>query len=288
MIILQIRSNNSITPLKMHWIVETQRYPPEYTSFRCLPVTYSTAIPFAYCQTLVMDQRNDIPTMLSKHKFHTAHVCTANKPSELPTTIFSTHSNHFFSKTLTTLGLDRNSIGDERAKHLGDALKTNHVSPQLSSLFHSRLSHPSQTLTTLNLYGNSIDDEGAKHLSDALRTNQVSRQLSSLFYSRLSHPSQTLTTLNLEDNSIGDEGAKHLGDALKTNHVSPQLSSLFDSRLSHLSQTLTTLNLYGNSIGDEGAKQLGECIYRTNQSKSTNLPSFSSISSTSTFITLFT
>jgi hypothetical protein len=64
--------------------------------------------------------------------------------------------------------LERNSIGENGAVALSEALKTN------------------WTLTTLNLWGNSIEDNRAKAPSKALKT------------------SSTLTTLKLKSNSIGD------------------------------------------------------------------------------------
>ena len=44
-------------------------------------------------------------------------------------------------KTLTTLHLRDNNIRAEGAKHLGDALKINHVNRQHSPLFYSPYSH---------------------------------------------------------------------------------------------------------------------------------------------------
>ncbi len=86
-------------------------------------------------------------------------------------------------KGKTNLNLTGQKIGDEEAKQLAKALKTN------------------STLTTLILKNNKIGDDGAKALATALKTNK------------------TLTTLNLSDNRIDDEGAKALAEALKTNRT---------------------------------------------------------------------
>ncbi|KAG9060730.1 hypothetical protein KI688_008941 [Linnemannia hyalina] len=59
------------------------------------------------------------------------------------------------NSSLTTLNLERNSIGDNGAQALSEALKTN------------------STLTTLNLLRNSIGDNGAQALSEALKTNST-------------------------------------------------------------------------------------------------------------------
>ena len=76
---------------------------------------------------------------------------------------------------MTTLYLNRNSIGDDGAKAIAEALKVNPV------------------LTTLLLWSNNIGDDGAKAIAEALKVNPV------------------LTNLELGDNSIGDIGAKAIG-----------------------------------------------------------------------------
>ena len=83
--------------------------------------------------------------------------------------------------SLTSLDLFRNGIGDDGAKALATALKTN------------------TWLTSLELGFNSIGADGATALAAALKTNTW------------------LTSLELESNRIGDEGANALAAALKTN-----------------------------------------------------------------------
>ena len=77
--------------------------------------------------------------------------------------------------------LASNNIGDEGAKAIADALKSN------------------TSLTTIDLRGNNIGDEGAKAIAEALKGNT------------------SLTSINLSNNNIGDEGAKAIADALKFN-----------------------------------------------------------------------
>ena len=136
-----------------------------------------------------MDKRKHIPNQLSIHWFRTGHVCTPNKPSELPTKIFYIHSRRSFFQTLTTLVLRYNNIQAAAAKHLADALRSNGVIYSHSPFFHYRLLRSSQTLTTLYLCNNSISTAGAKHLADVLATNQVSRCLypSSILYFLIHH-----------------------------------------------------------------------------------------------------
>merc|ERR1711991_1826 len=89
-------------------------------------------------------------------------------------------------RSLTTLNLEDNPIGDEGMRHLSEALQ---AQPQAF-----------QSLTTLNLRSNQIGDEGMRHLSEALQAQPQAFQ--------------SLTTLNLQDNPIGAEGMRHLSEAL--------------------------------------------------------------------------
>jgi Ran GTPase-activating protein (RanGAP) involved in mRNA processing and transport len=72
------------------------------------------------------------------------------------------------NKTLMTLNVARNSIGDTGASDLADALKMN------------------KTLTELDVGFNDIGDAGASALAEALKVNT------------------TLMTLNVAGNSLGD------------------------------------------------------------------------------------
>jgi Ran GTPase-activating protein (RanGAP) involved in mRNA processing and transport len=91
---------------------------------------------------------------------------------------------------LTSLNLWHNSIGDEGAEAIGDALRVNGV------------------LTSLDLYDNRFGVEGGKAIAAALRVNSV------------------LTLLNLRFNQIGDEGAKAIADALRVNGALTEVCSL--------------------------------------------------------------
>ena len=81
---------------------------------------------------------------------------------------------NFFTQTLTVLNLESNRIGNDGAKHLADALRTNAVNFILS-LHLSRL-YPhfsTQTIVALNLRLNKITAEGVRHLAETLRNNMV-------------------------------------------------------------------------------------------------------------------
>jgi len=86
------------------------------------------------------------------------------------------------NSALRTFDLERNSVGDNGALALSEALKTN------------------STPTTLNLMRNWIGDNGAQGLSEALKMTN-----------------STLTTLNLRHNLMEDHGAQALSEVLKTN-----------------------------------------------------------------------
>ena len=79
------------------------------------------------------------------------------------------------------LNLDRNKIGAEGAKSLGEILKEN------------------ERLEILGLGWNDIGAEGVKSLCDGLKENE------------------SLEELHLHHNKIGGEGAKYLGELLKEN-----------------------------------------------------------------------
>jgi Ran GTPase-activating protein (RanGAP) involved in mRNA processing and transport len=110
------------------------------------------------------------------------------------------------NKALQILYLDDTNIGDDGAKALADALKTN------------------KALQTLYLIANNMSDDGAVAMAEALKTNKA------------------LQKLDLDRNNIGDDGAKALADALKTN------------------KALQILHLCENNIGDDGAKALAESL----------------------------
>jgi Ran GTPase-activating protein (RanGAP) involved in mRNA processing and transport len=92
-----------------------------------------------------------------------------------------------FMAVLTKLVLYTNSIEDEGAKAIAEALKVNPV------------------VSELELGDNEIGDEGAKAIAEALKVNAV------------------LTVLGLTGNEIGYEGAKAIAEALKVNAVLTKL-----------------------------------------------------------------
>ncbi|KAG0311256.1 hypothetical protein BGZ99_010308, partial [Dissophora globulifera] len=90
------------------------------------------------------------------------------------------------NSTLTILDLIANSIEDNGAQALSEALKIN------------------SNLTMLSLNANSIGDNGHQALSKALKINS------------------TLTYLDLDTNSIGDNGAQALEQALIVEERKPE------------------------------------------------------------------
>ncbi|MCD6035114.1 MAG: family protein 3-like [Rickettsiales bacterium] len=166
------------------------------------------------------------------------------------------------NKTLTTLYLDWNKIGNTGAEALAEALKTNKTLTALDLSCNDignmgagailEALRTNKTLTTLHLGWNEIDKTGAEAILEALRTNK------------------TLTTLHLGGNYLGDEGAKAIAEALITNKT---LTTLYlgNSKLGVkgakaiaealiTNKTLTTLYLGENNIGVEGAKAIAEAL----------------------------
>jgi Ran GTPase-activating protein (RanGAP) involved in mRNA processing and transport len=95
------------------------------------------------------------------------------------------------NSTLQTINLGVNSIGDEGAKAVAEALKVN------------------STLQTIFLDNNGIGAEGAKAVAESIKVNS------------------TLQTIDLGYNYIEDEGAKAVAEAIKVNSMLETLGLLF-------------------------------------------------------------
>jgi hypothetical protein len=136
---------------------------------------------------------------------------------------------------VTTISLIYNTIGDEGAKAIAEALKSGVA-----------------VVTDLYLGLNRIGDIGAKAILEALKVNAV------------------VTTLFLSENNIGYEGAIAIAEALKVNAVLTELS-LWDNNIGvdgaiaiaealKVNAVVTDLHLDGNHIGDNGAKAIAEAL----------------------------
>jgi len=77
----------------------------------------------------------------------------------------------FSSKTLNSLGLYNNNIGQAGARYLAEALRQNKVTQE--SAFTFIFIYLLQTLSTFVIFQNEIGDEGIEHLADALHHNNV-------------------------------------------------------------------------------------------------------------------
>jgi hypothetical protein len=168
-----------------------------------------------------------------------------------------------FMALVTTLSLWDNSIGDEGAKAIAEALKVNEVVTTLDlrggnnigdegAIAIAEALKVNAVVTTLSLGSNNIGDEGAIAIAEALKANAV------------------VTILSLGGNSIGDEGAIAIAEALKVNVVVTTLdlawNKIGDDGAVAIAESLkvmaavTTLFLGGNKIGDEGAKVIAESL----------------------------
>ncbi|CAF3925832.1 unnamed protein product [Rotaria magnacalcarata] len=138
------------------------------------------------------------------------------------------------NKMITTLDLQHNLIGPKGAQHLAKVLQEN------------------MTLTTINLENNRIGDQGAEYFANALRLNKRlaslnlrTNQIRSQGIQHLSmalEQNQTLTVLSLASNRITAKGAQHFANALQINN------------------TLTTLDLQSNEIGPIGGQYLANAL----------------------------
>jgi len=173
------------------------------------------------------------------------------------------------NRTMTTLEIEDDNIGDEGAKAFAEALKTNNI------------------LMTLNLAGNKIGVEGAKAFAEALKNNNKLMTLN-LGNNTIGDEGATalvntkLTELYLYNNHISLEGAIALAEALEENKFLRTLNISGNNQMGFSlnvgikafakaltkNTTLTELNLSDNEINDEGGKALAEAL-KTNKTLTT-------------------
>ena len=73
------------------------------------------------------------------------------------------------------MNFSRNQIGNEGARHLSIALRSNRVRKKILLIQPQTVAFDVlQTLTTLDLSRNQIGIEGVQHLSNAVESNEVS------------------------------------------------------------------------------------------------------------------
>ncbi|KOO32853.1 hypothetical protein Ctob_010456 [Chrysochromulina tobinii] len=199
-------------------------------------------------------------------------------------------SDLIFMAVLTTLCLGSNSIGDEGAKAIAEALKVNTVMTELNLSWNligvdgakaiAEALKVNTAVTTLYLNHNSFGDEGAIAIAEALKVNEVLTTLDlyrhdigpegAIAIAEALKVNAVVTNLNLRSNSIGVEGAKAIAEALKVNAVLTELS-LWNNNIGpegaiaiaealKVNAVVTTLSLWKNSIGDEGAIAIAEAL----------------------------
>jgi len=145
---------------------------------------------------------------------------------------------------LTSVNLEANSIGDDGAKAIAEALKVNAVVVLKNcNLLKNRFDVKSATMLAkiatekgIMLSGMTRDQRLANFSGQNLQPADAILIASDLKFMAV------VTTVDLRFNSIGDDGAKAIAEALKVNAV------------------LITLNLYSNNIGDEGAIAIAEAL----------------------------
>ncbi|CAK0901709.1 unnamed protein product [Prorocentrum cordatum] len=156
---------------------------------------------------------------------------------------------------LELLRLDDNSLGDDNAKALAEALKAN------------------TALQRIKLSKNHIGDEGAKALAEALKANTALQRIALKANTALKEielSANHIGAIELGVNHIGDEGAKALAEALKanptlqridlcSNHIGAEGAKALAEALK-ANTALQRIELSLNDIGDEGAKALAEVL----------------------------
>mmetsp|Transcript_18795 Transcript_18795/g.38258 ORF Transcript_18795/g.38258 Transcript_18795/m.38258 type:complete len:267 (+) Transcript_18795:89-889(+) len=140
---------------------------------------------------------------------------------------------------LSLLSLNANAIGDEGAVALGDALRENAV------------------LTNISLAGNAIGDRGAAAIAAGLKASSDTRE-------RMTR----LTELDLYHNRIGDEGAVAIAEALGGNKVLTLLDvrhnaigaagGMAMAKALKVNVQLAELHIAANKIGRAGEEELKE------------------------------
>uniref|UniRef100_A0A8C6J2S6 NACHT domain-containing protein n=1 Tax=Melopsittacus undulatus TaxID=13146 RepID=A0A8C6J2S6_MELUD len=143
----------------------------------------------------------------------------------------------FLALLLSPCSLQHNTIKEEGATFLAEALLTNH------------------RLMTLQLQKNAIGAHGARRIAEALKQNC------------------SLKELILSSNSVGDDGSVALAEALKVNHslqsLDLQSNSISSAGVTALTAALCSnkglinLNLRENSISKEGGPAIAHAL-RTN------------------------
>ncbi|CAF3710116.1 unnamed protein product [Rotaria socialis] len=181
------------------------------------------------------------------------------------------------NKSLTTLQLDGNDIGDKRVYPIANRLQNNKTLRKLSLRYNEichkgafRLAAVLRNNTTLinpDLFGNHIEDKGMKYFAGALKNNMTLIKFD-LGYNAIRDEGayrlffvQTLKTLNLKGNQISKIGSLHLAFGFHDNTTLMKLNlrKNMDAYLTvigeiiqlRIDKAITDLNLSTENIGGE-------------------------------------
>ncbi|KUF98514.1 Asparagine synthetase [Phytophthora nicotianae] len=175
------------------------------------------------------------------------------------------------NKSLTTVSLSRNQIGDEGVEKLSKGLRENSQSGvkelNVTVVGISGL-RENKTLQTLRINNNKCLDEGAVLLADVLEANNTTLTYLDMGNNGLTSvgmtpllKAQSLTQLHLFNNKLGEQLSELLPTLLANsvietfgigaNQLHEALSvTMFDALHSHPS--LKTLEMGGNTLGKDG------------------------------------
>lgn len=169
----------------------------------------------------------------------------------------SPHAPYFSNSSLTSLELACNSIRDDGAKALFNAIRTN------------------PSLVDLNLEWNEISDDSLRHSLTSLIQSNCVRSILLLSNDQLGsdtaksiassmHGNTSLQALSLSG-KFGDGGCKSIASALTRHHLADlrlNKCKMGDTGVQYLctalmtNKYLRTLNLSSNKIGNDGAKAI--------------------------------
>lgn len=222
--------------------------------------------------------RNVIEIVLEENRIDDKGVLILSKALKSP------HCN------LKTLGLSYNSIGDDGAKYISEALMINKTIKAIG-LYNNCINNmgasclgemfkSNSTLESITLSKNTFVYEGLKNLIEGLSQNKKLKVIGLEFLNindrgaflikDLIFKNSFLEGINLSNNSICDDGFSSICDGLnfnkklsalsiRRNHISDQGAiSLSNTILKNF--TLTNLYLHENSIRNEGARNLLDSI----------------------------
>ena len=177
------------------------------------------------------------------------------------------------NRTICTLDISNNKIGDLGAQEIAEAL------------------HENTTLQTLNISYNIIQVVGARAIAGALRANKALQNLDisknnihvegAKFIAEALYENRTLQKLDVSNNNILDDGAIAISECIKKNSALQQLvisgnnvsveGAIKFAEAVKINTTLQNFDISNNGISNDGAKLISDCLKHNNCLQELNL-----------------